>query len=647
MTVLALAGAFVFAPPSGPAAALDLLGFLGFGSDKPPTPSAAALPYEVTIDGADAKGVEQAVKDASNLYKLRNEAPAGGEALVFLAESDLPRVLDALWGLGYYDATVEIEVAGVRLRLGGGPNPAAPRAAEAYRNRAPVPVRVVVQTGREFTLRRIAVIDGRTGGPFPPAEMPQRVIGLNPGDPAHSADILAAQSRMVDRLRDLSHPFAKVSRLEPVVDHPAGAMDVTFTVTPGPVARLGPITMSGLTTVDPAPVRSFIYAEQGDPYSPAELAGIRKSLARVEALGSIRIREADKLDANGELPVFVELTERKMRAVGASALYSTIDGPQLNAYWTHRNLFGGAETLRLEGSVFQATRNDGEPLKSIQDLTWADLGWRLGFTFMKPGLWGTRTDLLASAAFARESTDAYVARHVGGDLALRYRWTDLTSAQAGLRFDRGQASNVQGQIDYTLVGLPVSVTYDSTDRPLDPTRGIRATASLTPYPSFLGSTVNMTIGRAGASAYWSVDEDSDIILAGRVGFGTLLGADIDAVPANYRFYAGGGGSVRGYKYQSLSPRIGLDPTGGLSLLDGSVEARIKVTDTIGIVPFVDAGMAYENRYPDFKETLGIGAGVGLRYYTPIGPIRLDVAVPLNKRAGDRPVTLYIGVGQAF
>ena len=264
----------------------------------------------------EAGDLKRPVEDASNLYRLRKEAPASGEALVFLAESDLPRILDAMWGEGYYNATVSIDIDGVKLQLGVPASPAAVRKADAYRGRAPVPVRIVVQPGQQFRFNRITVLDARTGRPFDPADMPQRVIGIKAGQPAHSGEVLAAETRIVDRLRELSHPFAKVARLDPVVDYPTATMDITFNVTPGPVANLGPITMSGLTTVDPAPVRSFIYAEPGDPYSPAALSGIRKSLGRIEALGSIRVREATALDKQGNLPIFVELTERKMRAVG-------------------------------------------------------------------------------------------------------------------------------------------------------------------------------------------------------------------------------------------------------------------------------------------------------------------------------------------
>ncbi|PSC03416.1 hypothetical protein SLNSH_19010 [Alsobacter soli] len=637
-------------PGPGPSAqAFDLLGALGFG-EKPPEPSANAYPYDLTIDTQGApKEAKAAIEDASSLQRLRTEAPGAPDQLVRLAESDLPKIVDALWGLGYYDAAVTIDVAGVPLMLGQNRTEAAARAVTAYRGRARVPIRIVANPGPQYVFRNIFVLDDATGQPFTPDQLPARVVKAKPGDPARSAEVVAAEAAIVDHFREQGHPFAKVTSRQPVVFHPARAMDVTLRVRAGPVANLGPITVSGAPDVDHAVVRSFIYAQPGDPYSPTALNGIRKSVSRIEALGGVRIREAEKLDANGQLPIFVELTERKRHAFGVSALYSTIDGPEVRTYWTNRNLFGGGEVLRLEASTFYAGRAIGEPawVRDEKRLQRSDLGGRFGFTFLKPGLWGTRNDLLVSAQAAREKGYAYTDRRAGAEVDIRHRFSDTSSLQIGVKAERGQTSDALGEVTYTLVGVPITYTYDSTDKPLDPTRGVRLTASVTPYPTFLGSTVGMTVAKANASTYWALDKDARYILAARIGLGSILGGDLEDIPSNYRFYAGGGGSVRGYRYQSLSPQIGRFPIGGKSLIDGSIEARIKVTDTIGVVPFVDAGQAYADRFPRLNEPIRVAAGLGLRYYTAVGPIRLDIAAPLNPRKGDKPVAVYIGIGQSF
>jgi translocation and assembly module TamA len=157
----------------------------------------------------------------------------------------------------------------------------------------------------------------------------------------------------------------------------------------------------------------------------------------------------------------------------------------------------------------------------------------------------------------------------------------------------------------------------------------------------------MTVARASASTYVALDAEARTVLAGRIGFGSIIGADLEDIPANRRFFAGGGGSVRGFAYKSLGPRLQGEPIGGRSLLEASLEARFKVTETIGIVPFVDLGSAFDTSIPTFRERIRVAGGIGLRYYTSFGPIRLDIATPLIREKGEGDVAVYLGFGQAF
>jgi len=173
--------------------------------------------------------------------------------------------------------------------------------------------------------------------------------------------------------------------------------------------------------------------------------------------------------------------------------------------------------------------------------------------------------------------------------------------------------------------------------------------SLTPYQVFGDDSFPFVKASIGSSAYYAIDPDARFVLAGRGRFGTLLGADTQQVPAGKRFYAGGGGSIRGYEFQSVGPLDNEnDPLGGRSLLEVSAELRIRVTETIGVVPFIDGGTAFDSALPDFGETLRWAGGLGLRYFTAIGPVRLDVAVPINKRENvDDDFQFYVSLGQAF
>ncbi|WP_439494264.1 autotransporter assembly complex protein TamA [Bosea sp. (in: a-proteobacteria)] len=633
---------------------LDLFG-LFTKKDEPPAVTAATLPYRLDFDlgGADdAKALTRTLQDAALLYRLRADAPPDGETLARRMAADLNPLVDALWSQGYFNAEVALVVDGVALRVGAEPDARLVRALESHRNREPVPITATIRPGPVFALRQVDVAERGASG-APAIADPLKVSRLKPGDPATSASLRAARAALVDHLRAQSRPLARVVELRPVVDHAARVMDITYVVEPGPVAGFGTVSVAETGDIPPAVIRSFIYLEPGDPYSPKALTDTRKSIATVPAVASVRIREAERLDAAGNLPIFVEVTERPKRLLGFSARYSTIDGPAVKTYWEHRNLFGGAERLRLEGDLFLAPRIDGTKITTFEDFERSDLGGRFAVSFLKPALGGSRYDWLLDGVATRQRVGTnrfggYTARYGNVTTAIQRRFSDTFSIQAGLEVERGQTSDVLGQVDYTLVGIPLSVKYDSTDSLLDATRGIRATASVAPYPTFLGSTVGIIQSKASFSTYYALDEDARYVLAGRVGLGSIAGADLDEIPATRRFYAGGGGSVRGYAYRTLSPLGPLNRlTGGRSLFEASLEARIKITDTIGVVPFFDAGTAFEGSVPDFKQRLQMAAGLGLRYYTAIGPIRVDVAAPLNPRKGDKPVSLYVSIGQAF
>ena len=632
-----------------PARAFDLFGL--FGSEpEPPAPSPAALPYALRITGSDDADVLRALQDTSSLYRLRQEAPPDGEGLVRRAETDLAKLADVLSGYGYYQGTVGVRIDGVPVG-GRASLAAAARAAEAWRDRGLVPVKIAVDPGPLYVLRRIAVVDP-AGRPFPEALLPERFTRIGPDVPARSASVLAREALIVDRFRAQGHPFARAVSRDPVVDDTAHVMDVTFTMDPGPVAGLGAVTVEGAPGIDRATVRSFIYAEPGDPYSPQAVAAIRRSVARIEGLGSVRVREGTALDADGDLPLFVALTERERNLVGVSARYSTVDGPGVRASYANRNLFGGGETFRLDADVSYLGLGD-DPFarqRKFAGIGTSGLGGRLSATYVQPALFGSRNDFLANAFATREVQQSYLVDGGGVSAAIRHRFSDTFSAQIGLDAQAGRSKDALGTVDYRLIGVPASLTYDSTDSLLDPTRGFRAIASIAPYPGALGSDPGILVAKAQGATYYSLDDESRYILAGRVGFGSVSGAGLSEIPDNFRFFAGGGGSVRGYPYRTLGPIGPFNlPVGGRSLLEASLEARVKITDTIGVVPFFDAGTAFASALPDFDEKIRKAVGLGLRYYTGIGPIRADLAVPLDPYRGGhvRPVVLYLSLGQSF
>ena len=633
------------------AQAFDFFGLFG-SDDTPPAVSRAAIPYSFTVQVAgDVSGLKDSVKDASSLYSLRKDAPPDGEALARRAQGDFAPVIDALWGAGYYNAAVTISIDGASLAIGSSDIAAFARAAESYRNRSAAPVVINVDPGPLFKLRTVRVLDA-LGVEFSDAELPQRIVGLKPGDPASASEIRAAQTRIIDYFRKQGRPLAKIQSVAPVVDHAQDIMDVSIMVAPGPIAPFGEATIHGPQTFDPAIVRSFLYIHPGDPYSPAAIADARNSIREIPAVGGMRITEGTTLDAYGRLPYQIDVEDRLPYAVGASMKYSTTNGPEGQVYWEDRNVFGGAERLRLQADVFYAP-----PWfiasQSLRHFSSDDIGGRVSASFLKPALWGTTNDLLIDALAEKVSTSGagfvgYQAEDADVTTSLRHRFNQNFWVQAGLEAQKGDATDALGTVNYRLIGVPVSANFDTTDSKLDPTRGVRLNASAVGFGTFLGSSLDLVQVKAGGSVYYSLDADSRYVLAGRVAAGGMVGPQLDEIPANWRFYAGGGGSVRGYAYNELGPTVfGGAVVGGRSVFDASAEVRVKVTDTIGVVPFFDIGNAFTSNFPTFNEPLFSAVGLGLRYYTSVGPIRLDVAFPLDRHAGSGPVAVYVSIGQSF
>lgn len=628
MVALAAAAALVFVPYAATPARAQTP-----DDQAPSAGSSAGIPYAVTIDVASGdEALRRDIENASNLRALSGDSPAGPVGLVRRAAADIQRFQAALFANGYYGALIDIRVAGVPVT-----EQRAIDAAAAAALRGPVPVTARIEPGRQFVFGPIVLADAATGRPPAPLAIDPSVLGIRTGEPARANLVLEAEVRLVDAMQDLGYPFAAVPQRDAIADHATGTLDLTFYLAPGRYAVMGPVAVRGASEVDADFIARQAGVVPGTPYSRAEVARIRDEMNRLDVFQSVRIVEGEEIGPDGQIPIFIDVEERKMRFVGLGAAYSSTEGGTLSGYWGHRNLFGRAETLRIEGEVSRLFSN------SITDLQYIAKA-----TFEKPGIYQHNDDLLLEARVFREVPEAYESRGVGGNIAWRRRFTDRLEGRVGAEFERSRITDAFGTRDYTLVGIPVSLTYDSTDNKLDPSEGIRATGQVEPFPEFLGSTVGMTIAKGAVSAYHAVDEAKRFIVAGRVATGTIDGPNVAIIPADRRFYAGGGGSIRGYEYQGVSPRLPNGQiVGGKSLFEASLEMRMRVTDTIGIVPFLDMGGAFASSTPDFGSDFKFGAGLGLRYYTAIGPLRLDVAVPLEKGPYDPSLAVYVGLGQSF
>ncbi|NNG03638.1 MAG: outer membrane protein assembly factor [Inquilinus sp.] len=594
--------------------------------------AAQAVDYTVAVGGAEGE-LLRAIEGSATLVTLRESPPPTLSALIRRAEDDVDRVTRALRAFGHYLGSVEVTLNGRPLR-----DPVLPRETETGEGAPPVRVDIAVEPGPVFTIAGIELLDSRDESAVLPVEIDIAALPVAIGGPARSADILAAEGVLVDRMRAGGHPFAAVPERRAVVDFATETMTIDYLLRPGDQAVFGAVRFEGLERIEPAFLARLNPIAPGDVYDPAALDALRKAMNRLGVFDSVRVRTAEAVTPEGRLPVTVTLAERKRRFIGFGADFATSEGFGARAYWGHRNLFGAAERFRVGLEVSRIGENSDN-----------EYDYALGTSLRKPAFLAVEQDLVASADLKDENLETYERTGFDAAIGIDRRLSDTVTLGYGVSGEYAEVTDSEQVTDrFTFIGLPLSLRRDTTDSVLDPARGTRATLGFTPFLEALGSSQDLYRTRLTGSAYWDFGTGGDTVLAGLVGLGALAGESRDNVPADKRFYVGGGGTVRGYDFQGIGPLDDDgDPVGGRSMVHFSLELRQQMFGAVSLVPFVDGGQVFEASYPDFEDDLQYGAGLGLRYETGFGPLRLDVAVPINGRDTDPSYAFYISLGQAF
>ena len=625
------------------------------GPDTPGTPGTAS-----SANAPDAAAVAAALKDASLLEKLRPSPPEDMAALEFRIAADETEARRLLRAFGFYEGTVQ-------------------RTLDA--SSTPLRVTLTLDPGPLYRLAPscITYVDapadapppqpgtGNTAADAPPLPSSLQDLGLAPGAPAVAGNILDAVDNIPTLLAQRGYPMGKVLSTHYYIDKTARTLCAAIEVQAGPRARMGVVRMRGESRVSPGYVQQLRPWEEGRLWDQRQVEDYRDTLTRLGLFRSIQMRPApagasgnggfgpqqtasaqrDTLPASsataappadiGATPVYdllLDVADAPQRTVGGGVRYETDRGVGVQAYWEDRNWLGNGERLRAEGGVWQDTQV-------------------LRLSLRKPEFFRRDQAFTAETWLRNEDTDAYRQRALWAGAGLERRLAPGLTASIGLSGEGGDLKDSLHALKaYTMASLPLSLRYDAAGNPLDSVRGIRTGISLRPTTGWYGDSFSVLPVRVDMSGYIPVlrldDATERLVLAMRVAAGSLLRNDAAQLPAAIRWYGGGGGSVRGYAYQSLGPRENGDPLGGASFLELSAEARLHVTKAISVVPFVDGGNIYPDAMPDLsRDGLQWGAGIGLRYDTPIGPLRLDVATPLNPRKDDGPLCVYLSIGQSF
>ena len=574
-------------------------------------PALGEIRYDVTLSGIENVRLAELLRAVSELERRQGEPVATEGMLRRRARDDTARLREVLRAEGYYAGTVAFQLQ-PPAETGGG-----------------VEVAVDVETGPPFSLKGVD-IRFRGGGPTPDlGGLNHDALGLLPGARARAEDILAAQQRLIDRLGWTGYPYAVVADREVVVDHAATSVSVSFVLAPGAFVTFGATEIDGLATVDADVVRREVTWREGAPFDLRQVRATRRALSRTGLFSSVSVSYPETGPADGRAPMRIALAEDAPRSIGAGLKASTSEGLGATAFWEHRNVFGAAERLRVQ-AVAAAEAQSLETSLRI------------------PAFLADSQSLILSATASRERPEAFDADSIGASAVIDRPLGEAFRGSAGVSIERTRLQDEFDDEKFNLAGLPLTLIRDTTDDLLNPTSGGRAQLSATPYTGIGDTDANFAVLRFSDSAHLALDRDKRFMLAGRGTIGSIVGESRRGVPSDRRFYAGGADTIRGYEFQLVGPLDAEDdPLGGRALLAGSIELRARITETLGGVVFLDGGNVYEDNLPDLDEELFFGAGVGFRYFTPVGPLRLDVAVPLDKRSVDDDFQIYVSLGQAF
>ncbi len=582
-------------------------------------PGIALDRLDVQVRGAD-EALTRTVNSASLLRSLQSQDLTDPQDLVAAARADYGRILAALYARGHYSVTVRITIDGRE-------------AADIRPLEVPKAISVIsvaVDPGPAFSLGQTRIAPQAAGTRLP--------LAFRSGAPAESAVVSDAVTASIRAWRNVGHAKAAVAGEQVVADHRTARLDVDVALNPGPKLRFGPLTVSGEQRMRTARIVKIAGLPSGKTFSETELRRAETRLRRTGIFSSVVLEEDGSITAPDLLGITASVVEQKTRRYSLGAEVSSIDGVTLTGSWLHRNLLGGGERLEVEADV----TNIGSSISGV------DYGFSV--TLDRPATLTPDTTAGLVFRFAHADEVDYALDGVEFGLAFSQVFSERLTARAELTYAYVNGSDPQGDFTYEVIALPLGVTWDKRDIAVNATRGFYLDAEVRPFLG-LGGTESGVRATMDGRVYRSLDGEGRFVVAARLQGGAIYGPDLLDVPRDQLFYSGGGGTVRGQPYRSLGVLVptgtGTDfLVGGRFFVAGSLELRAKVSEKIGVVGFVDMGSVGIDGVLDNSAESHAGAGLGLRYDTAIGPIRVDVAGPVSGDTGDG-VQFYIGLGQSF
>jgi translocation and assembly module TamA len=576
----------------------------------------AAKAQNVTVRAPDAlvDDLREASLTATLVDGADDEPPRPIDVLS-AARADYRRLIALLYDQGYFAPTISILVDG---REASGINVVAAPAAISN-------VVLTVEPGAAFTFGDLSI--------RPNAPQTEPTPGFVRGGTARVSVLRDATAAEIEGWRQEGHAKAAIAGQQITARHDDNTLNASVTIDPGPQLRFGRLTIAGETSVREKRIREIAGWPSGAVFDPDDLDKVEARLRRTGSFAAANLTEAETPNPDGTLDVTATITDQLPRRYSFGAEYGTLDGFSVSAMWMHRNIFGGAERLRIEGEVSGVGGStDG-------------IDYRLFGRLSRPATY--RTDLEAFLEAGIEQRDDQNLFSRSGRIVFggKYFASEDREYSYGIGFQKSNTRDDLGERDYTILMMPVSATFDRRDNPLNATSGYYAQATVTPFFAFDG-TDDGVVATLDLRTYRKLGDR--VTLAFRGLAGSLVGPSIATAPADFLFFSGGSGTVRGQEYQSLGVDLSPGVTiGGRSFLGLSGEVRVQARRKLSVVGFYDAGYIGSESFVDGSGEWHSGVGAGLRYDTGIGPIRFDLAIPVSGPGDNTGLEVYIGIGQAF
>lgn len=572
---------------------------------------AEGIPYSVDFEGLDDSSILRTIKSTSQLVSLNKRYPASINALRYRAESDVPEMIKVLHAYGYYDATVSIRLEELTEE------------AQVIVAIDPGPIYIL----QDYTIR---LYEGTIENAIECDRVNLEEIGIVLGTPALAKNILESEMDLLENLSICGYPLASIEKREILVDGQTKTLHVNLEIDTGPLARFGPVCICGQTDVCPELIERKIVWCQGERYNSCLVEKTQKALMDTGLFCSVLITHEDALQDNGELALQIEVTESKHRSVSIGVSYQTVFGPGVTFGWEHRNLGGMGRKLSVHGDITKRSHS-GIANYLITDFR------RIG------------QDFIAQAQAMHESITPYSLRSYNFISRVERKIGKRLRLSIGGKIDRLYITESAVNGNFVVAEAPIYVRWSTANDLLDPTAGTTFESITTPSINIGSAKHFYMLQEFSQSVYTKLSRRARILLAQKLTLGTILCESIKAIPLSKRFLGGSEEELRGYRYRTVSPlRHDHKPLGGRSAVYYTCELRFRVDENTGLVPFLDMGNVYSQMYPTFKGRWLKSAGLGYRYYSFMGPLRLDVAFPLDRRKRlDPRYKIFVSIGQTF